>query len=83
MLGVALAGLLRIGLEAFLLRDRSWAGGADWPSLGWGAALYTLTMTILLAYGLARRGWMKGDAFTLASLFVVCGSILVFVYLIG
>lgn len=80
LLGVALAGLLRIGLEAFLLRDRSWAGGADWPSLGWGAALYTLTMTILLAYGLARRGWMKGDAFTLASLFVVCGSILVFVF---
>jgi len=80
----AVAGLLRVAFEAFLLRDRSWAaghagGGADWPSLGWGAALYVLTMTVLLAYGLARRGWMKGDAFTLASLFVVCGSILVFV----
>ncbi len=36
-------------------------------------------MAALLAYGLARRGWMKGDAFTLASLFIVCGSILVFV----
>jgi iron(III) transport system permease protein len=80
----AAAGLLRIGLEAVLIHDRTWAsglagGGADWPSLGWGAALYTLAMTVLLAYGLARRGWMKGDAFTLASLFIVCGSILVFV----
>jgi iron(III) transport system permease protein len=85
LIAAAVAGLLRIGLEAYLLRDRSWAtdlpgGDADWPSLGWGAVLYTLTMTVLLAYGLARRGWMKGDAFTLASLFVVCGSILVFVF---
>ena len=81
----AIAGLLRVGLEAYLLRDRSWTtglagGGADWPSLGWGAGLYTLTVTVLLAYSLARRGWMKGDAFTLGSLFTVCGSILVFVF---
>ena len=84
LIAVALLGLLRVGLEATLLRDRIWAaglagGGADWPSLGSGAALFTLTMTVLLAYGLAKRGWMKGDAFTLASLFVVCGSILIFV----
>jgi iron(III) transport system permease protein len=81
LIAMAGLGLLRVGLEAFLLRDRVWAssGGADWPSLGWGAALFVLTLTVLLAYGLARRGWMKGDAFTLASLFIVCGSILVFV----
>ncbi len=84
LIAAAIAGLLRIGVEAFLLHDRSWApalagGGSGWPSLGWGAALYTITMAALLAYGLARRGWMKGDAFTLASLFIVCGSILVFV----
>jgi iron(III) transport system permease protein len=83
LITTAIVGLLRVGLEAYLLRDREWAtgltGGADWPSLGWGAALYTLTMTVLLAYSLAKRGWMKGDAFTLASLFIVCGSILVFV----
>jgi iron(III) transport system permease protein len=82
LIAASIAGTLRIGLEAFLLHDRSWAlanGAQDWPSLGWGAALYTLAMTVLVAYGLARRGWMKGDAFTLASLFIVCGSILIFV----
>jgi iron(III) transport system permease protein len=84
LIAAAVAGLLRTGLEGVLLRDKAWAvalagDGGNWPSLGWGAALYALTMCVLLAYGLARRGWMKGDAFTLGSLFVVCGSILLFV----
>ncbi|MGQ3072433.1 MAG: ABC transporter permease [Ferrovibrionaceae bacterium] len=49
------------------------------PGLGWGALVYALAATMLAAYGLARQGWCKGDAFTVGAVALVCGSILVFV----
>jgi len=81
LIAATLLGLARILIEAVLMRQRSpiVAGNGDWLSFGWGAGLYGVTMAVLLAYALARRGWCKGDAFTLGTLLVVCGSILVFV----
>ncbi|MFX8453501.1 hypothetical protein ABTL48_21125, partial [Acinetobacter baumannii] len=38
------------------------------PGLGWGALVYALAATMLAAYGLARRGWCKGDAFTVGAI---------------
>jgi iron(III) transport system permease protein len=82
LIAATLLGLARILVEAVLMRRHDpivGAGDGDWLSLGWGAGLYGLVMLVLLAYALARRGWCKGDAFTLGTLFAVCGSILVFV----
>ena len=84
-----LAGIAWLGLEAFAIGGHGWrfgwlaglAGGAPaQPALGWGAALYALSMLVLVAYGLAWRGWCKGDVFIVSSIAIVCGSILVFVF---
>jgi iron(III) transport system permease protein len=85
------AGMIGLGwtlLQAFAIDRRGWAlvdlgSLAGWtasqPALGWGALLYLLAMALLVAHGLARLGWCKGDAFTVGALTIVCGSILVFV----
>lgn len=52
---------------------------AGQPGLGWGALVYALAATMLAAFGLARLGWCRGDAFTVGAIALVCGSILVFV----
>jgi iron(III) transport system permease protein len=85
------AGLLALGwliLEAFGLRTHGlrmeasaglWQGSAAQPPLGWGALLYALSAVMLAAYGLAWRGWCRGEVFTIGAIGLVCSSILVFV----
>jgi iron(III) transport system permease protein len=86
---IGLAGIAWLGLEAFAIGGHGWrfgwlaglAGGAPaQPALGWGATVYALSMLVLVAYGLAWQGWCKGDVFIVASIAIVCGSILVFVF---
>ena len=79
---IALAGVLVAG---FAIGASGWAfeflahafgplpGGQ--PGIGWGGALTLLALLMLLGTGLARLGWVRGDAFT-ASAIVVCGALL-------
>jgi iron(III) transport system permease protein len=53
--------------------------GPAQPAMGWGAALYALSCTMLAAVGLARQGWCRGDVFVLSSLLLVIGLVLLFV----
>jgi iron(III) transport system permease protein len=48
---------------------------AGQPGIGWGGALTLLALLMLLGAGLARLGWVRGDAFT-ASAIVVCSALL-------
>ena len=50
------------------------------PAMGWGAAIYALSCLMLLAVGLARRGWLRGDVFVLGAIFLVAGTVLLFVF---
>ena len=84
----ALAGLIWLLLEAFAIGARGWrwgwltelAGpGPAQDALGWGALLYAVAMLVLLANGLARQGWCRGDPFIVASILLVCSATLVFV----
>ena len=43
------------------------------PALGWGALVYALACLMLLAYGLARLGWCKGDVFVVGAILLVGG----------
>ncbi|WP_426955061.1 ABC transporter permease [Muricoccus radiodurans] len=83
--GLALAWLVA---EAFGLRTHGlrldalaaiFEGSAGQPPLGWGALFYAVTAMMLVAYGLAWRGWCGGEVFTVGAIGLVCGSILVFV----
>ncbi len=59
----------------------AWLGiaGPSQPALGWGALLYAVAALLLLAHGLARRGWCRGDPFTVGAIVLVVAAILVFV----
>lgn len=64
---------------AWLTAATGWAGPGQ-PALGWGAAAYALACTMLLAFGLARRGALKGDVFILGAILLVVGLIALFVF---
>ncbi len=86
------AGLLGIGwvfFDGFLLSGRSTLGvllfgpaaaDASRASLGWGAFVFVVSMSIVASFGWARLGWLKGDVFTIGALTLVCGSIFIFVF---
>ena len=85
------AGLLGIGwvvFDGFFLSGRGTLGdaadragrpGAVQASLGWGALLFVVAMSVVASFGWARLGWLKGDVFTIAALTLVSGSIFIFV----
>jgi iron(III) transport system permease protein len=86
------AGVMGVGwvvFDAFFLSGRGVLGTLFVPpaaadaaraaSLGWGALVYVLAMTVIASYGLARRGWLRGDVFIVAALAVVCEAIFIFV----
>jgi iron(III) transport system permease protein len=88
LVGAGLTGLAFVVGEAFAIGGRGWAfgfvekvlgPGPSQPALGWGAFVYLLAMVLAVSYGLARQGWCKGDVFTVAALWIVCGSIFAFV----
>jgi ABC-type Fe3+ transport system permease subunit len=88
VLGGAL-GILWLGVEGFSIGLRGWsfsylvamfgAPGPTQPALGWGALVYAVACVMLIALGLARRGWCRGDFFVLGALLLVTGFILLFV----
>ncbi|WP_416798235.1 ABC transporter permease [Ciceribacter azotifigens] len=50
------------------------------PSMGAGAVLMSLVFVLLVAFGLAERGVMKGDAFIVGSISVLVFLVTVFVF---
>ncbi|MES0131995.1 iron ABC transporter permease [Mesorhizobium sp. M0029] len=83
------AGLLWLAIEGFSIIHSGWgfglltqiAGtpGPIQPGLGWGAALYAVSMQMFIAEALAARGWCKGDRFVVGSLSIVIASLILFV----
>lgn len=80
--GVAALVLLASG---FLIGARGWAFesmtvsfgalGARQPGIGWGGFVALTAMMMLSAFGIARRGYFRGDLFVAAAV-VGCGSLL-------
>ncbi len=64
---------------AWLVRLTGWTGPTQ-PALGWGAAAYAAACLMLLAFGLARRGVLKGDVFILGAVLLIVGLITLFVF---
>ncbi|WP_428648271.1 ABC transporter permease [Roseibium sp.] len=50
------------------------------PAMGAGAILLSLVFTLFIAFGLAERGFMKGDAFVVGSISVLILLVSVFVF---
>jgi iron(III) transport system permease protein len=90
LIAASAAGLLWLVLQGLLIIHRGWTyawlieltggSGPTQPAMGWGAAVYALACVLLLAYGLACRGFCKGDVFVAATLLVVVGLIALFVF---
>jgi iron(III) transport system permease protein len=66
----AALGLAWLILEAFAIAQ---------PALGWGGLAASVALLMLLATGLAWRGWCRGDAFVVGSLALVIATTLLFV----
>ncbi|MFT4242842.1 MAG: iron ABC transporter permease, partial [Acidovorax sp.] len=79
---LGLAGLLASG---FAIGAHGWSHdwmNAAWgelaarqPGMGWGGFVALSALLVLLAFGVARRGFFKGDLFV-ASAVIGCGSLL-------
>lgn len=54
--------------------------GAKQPGLGLGAALLGFAYLMLFARGLARRGYCRGDAFTVGAITLIVALIVLFVF---
>ncbi|MCE1190901.1 MAG: iron ABC transporter permease [Acidovorax sp.] len=79
---LGLAGLLASG---FAIGARGWSYdwmnaawgelGARQPGMGWGGFVALSALLVLLSFGIARRGFFKGDLFVAAAA-LGCGSLL-------
>ncbi len=82
------AGVLGLGgllVSGFFIGARGWS--YEWLNaafgeltvkqfgMGWGAAVVLAALAVLAAFGLARRGFFRGDLFVAAAV-VVCGALL-------
>jgi iron(III) transport system permease protein len=82
-------GLAWLCLEGLLIDHHGWSfawlaalagtAGPIQPALGWGATLFALSLLMLAACGLARRGWCNGDVFVNGAVLLVVSLTLVFV----
>ncbi len=82
-LGLVLALIqgLAIGLHGW---DMAWltqvfGPGPSQAAMGWGAVVYGVSCTMLLAIGLAGMGWCRGDVFVLGALLLILGLVGLFV----
>lgn len=78
-------GLLGLLGSAFSIGAKGWS--FDWMNasfgeltsnqfgLGWGAVIVLAALLVLLAFGVARRGYFKGDLFVAAAV-LFCGALL-------
>jgi len=70
-IGAALLGLGWLAVEGLAIIHRGWGfsilsafgPGPSQPALGWGALVYATACLAVAAYGLAARGWLRGDVF--------------------
>ncbi len=80
-------GIVWLALEGLAIIHRGWGwaflsalGPAPTqPALGWGALLFALACTMLVAIGLARLGRCRGDIFVVAAILLTGLSILLFI----
>jgi iron(III) transport system permease protein len=68
-------GLICLSVNAVVIAH---IGAAHAP-FGWGSLGYGVAAAMVISIAMARRGWGKGDAFTVGALVTVSGAILVFV----
>ena len=78
-------GLLGLLSSGFLIGARGWAFdglnaafgelGLRQGGMGWGAAVVWVALVMTAAFGLARRGYFRGDLFVAAAV-VFCGALL-------
>ncbi|MRD48875.1 ABC transporter permease subunit [Caenimonas koreensis DSM 17982] len=80
-----LVGVLGVGGAGFLIGAKGWSG--EWLNqlfgelaknqfgVGWGGFVALTALVVLTAFGLARRGFFKGDLFIAAAV-VVSGTLL-------
>ncbi len=78
-------GLLGLLATAFAIGAKGWSFAALNASfgeiavqqfgIGWGATVVLASLVVLMAFGLARRGYFKGDLFVAAAV-VFCASLL-------
>jgi iron(III) transport system permease protein len=84
-----LTGLLALLASGFAIGARGWSFGflvtlfgdteLTQYGMGAGAALALLSLLMLLAFGLARRGAFRGDLFVAGSVLLCCALLLAFV----
>ncbi|MCX7384039.1 MAG: iron ABC transporter permease, partial [Alphaproteobacteria bacterium] len=88
LVAAGIAGLALLAAQGLAIGLHGW--GAAWltalfgpgPSqaaMGWGAVAYALCAVMLLAIGLARLGWCRGDVFVLGALLLILGLVVLFV----
>ena len=85
VLGLALIVLqgFSIGLNGWTMDILKAFFGEPGPSqagMGYGAALTSTALLIILCHGLAALGWCRGDSFVTSSIGVVIALIIVFVF---
>ena len=78
-------GLLALLVSGFAIGARGWAYeslssslgelASNQRGIGWGGFIALTALMVLAAFGLARRGWFKGDLFVSAAV-VGCASLL-------
>ena len=81
-------GLLALLASGFLIGARGWAFeslttslgalGAQQPGVGWGGFVALMALTMLTAFGVARRGYFKGDLFVAAAVLGCAGLMALF-----
>jgi iron(III) transport system permease protein len=82
-------GLLALLASGFLIGAHGWAfesitsgwGELDarQPGMGWGGVMALAALTTLAAFGMARRGWFKGDLFVAAAVLISAGLLVLFI----
>lgn len=85
-----LAGLAWIVIEGLAIGLNGWRydglgalfglPGPAQGGMGAGAGVTALSFLLLLSYGLAWRGWCRGDAFIVSSIAIIAALIAVFVF---
>ena len=81
-------GLSWIAIQGLAIGLHGWEAGwlaalfgpvAPQAAMGWGAACTALACLMLIAIGLARQGWCRGDVFVLGALLLVIALVALFV----
>ncbi len=90
LVAAGILGLFLITVQGFAIGIRGWSwpflaalfgeGGPTQLGMGTGAAMTSAAFLLLLCYGLAGRGWCRGDAFVVCSVGSVIALTIIFVF---